>query len=152
MHSEEEVVANVIAILAHIASDAAVLPGKFKNVKAVYLKTHESVALPVYSAPGLSTEDVHEIDDAAHEGVKRRRAAGQKKAKTKKKAADEELPSPDASPAKAVSEELRRGKRKAAAVVAEVKEAGDDDAGATAKKTKKKAGSDLSKQKKRLRA
>ena len=71
-----------MAILSKVASDAGLLPGKFTNIKAVYLKTHDSVALPVYAAPNLTSEEERLIDDDAHKGAKAKKALGMKKEKT----------------------------------------------------------------------
>lgn len=71
-----------MAILSKVASDAGLLPGKFTNIKAVYLKTHDSVALPVYAAPSLTSEEERLIDDDAHKGAKAKKALGMKKEKT----------------------------------------------------------------------
>jgi ribosome biogenesis protein UTP30 len=57
--SEEEIVENVLAVVAALGD---VVPRKFKNVQALYLKTGESVALPLYAA---LPDDGHKIEDVA---------------------------------------------------------------------------------------
>ena len=50
LHDDEQVADNVMAVVSQISSSSTLFPGKFKNVKALYLKTHDSVALPIYNA------------------------------------------------------------------------------------------------------
>jgi ribosome biogenesis protein UTP30 len=57
--TEEEIVQNVMAVVAALGD---VVPRKFKNVQALYLKTGESVALPLYAA---LPDDGQKIEDIA---------------------------------------------------------------------------------------
>ncbi|KAL6652449.1 hypothetical protein ACP70R_011374 [Stipagrostis hirtigluma subsp. patula] len=79
--TQEEAVENVVAA---VEAAAACVPRKWKNVRALHVKSPESVALPLYSAPGTGEEDVGNVEatkreDAASEeqgSVKRRRKSG----------------------------------------------------------------------------
>lgn len=51
---EDDCVENVMAALGEAANK---LPGKFKGIKALYLKTSESVALPIYQTGIALKED-----------------------------------------------------------------------------------------------
>ena len=154
MHSEDEVVANVMEILSKVASDAGLLPGKFTNIKAVYLKTHDSVALPVYAAPSLTSEEERLIDDDAHKGAKAKKMLGMKKKEKLTSVKSLLVDAPDActgqkgkmTPSKTDSQKKRKKKRDDDVEEEErEEEAGipkeDDDADAEdvpVKKTKKK--------------
>ena len=49
---EDEIVENIMAVAEQLGN---VVPRKWKNVQALYLKTNESVALPIYtSAPDVA--------------------------------------------------------------------------------------------------
>ena len=67
LHNEKQVVANIVSIIEQIKSKNGVVPGKFKNVRALYLKTHDSVALPIYNA-SYGTTDTDEIAGIGVEG------------------------------------------------------------------------------------
>ncbi|XP_062224831.1 uncharacterized protein LOC133923564 [Phragmites australis] len=54
----EEAVENVVAA---VEAAAACVPRKWRNVRALHVKSPESVALPLYSAPGTGGDD-HDCD------------------------------------------------------------------------------------------
>ena len=56
---EDECVENIIAVLEQAVEK---LPGKWKGIKSLYLKTAESVALPVYQAE-VEVEAVEEVKE-----------------------------------------------------------------------------------------
>ena len=45
------------AALAAVEAAAACVPRKWRNVRALHVKSPESTALPLYSAPGTGVED-----------------------------------------------------------------------------------------------
>ena len=72
--SVDEITENAIAAIANLVE---IIPRKWANVQGVYLKTNESVALPVYNALPDAAEDkkAREEEAAAREAAKAKRAA-----------------------------------------------------------------------------
>jgi ribosome biogenesis protein UTP30 len=85
--SREEAVENVVAA---VEAAAACVPRKWRNVRALHVKSPESVALPLYSAPGTGSDQ--DVDgDANPEAAKRESSAAaaqeQGRVKRRKKSA-----------------------------------------------------------------
>lgn len=61
-HSQEQVLENFTQVLDRVAD---VLPGKWKNIQSIYIKTKDSVALPVHVAspnPPDASQDLKQDD------------------------------------------------------------------------------------------
>ena len=70
--SQKEVVANAVAAIANAVE---VIPRKWANVQSIYMKTNESVALPIYNAMPEPEEEKEE-DEEEH---KEEKVKGKKK-------------------------------------------------------------------------
>jgi len=49
------------------------IPGEWENIKAMFVKTSNSVALPVYQASPLATYDLTEVEQHGEEKAKKRK-------------------------------------------------------------------------------
>ena len=87
IHSEDQVVCNIISIINQIATNAKLMPGKFRNVKALYLKSHDSVALPIFNES--ISETYHNTNDA-NEHDKEKVSSGKKRKLSSTAAAEDE--------------------------------------------------------------
>ena len=70
---QDEIVENIMAVAEQLGN---VVPRKWKNVQALYLKTNESVALPIYSsAPEEAALRIPKSAGAGSEEKKKVKAA-----------------------------------------------------------------------------
>ncbi|GAA5985734.1 hypothetical protein JCM10908_007090 [Rhodotorula pacifica] len=92
LHSPEELLANLDAVLPHIATRIPNAPSTFSNIQSLHLKTSTSVSLPIYvaslqqrfEATGLSAAQEEE-KRAAKEKKEKEKEERQKRAEEKEK-------------------------------------------------------------------
>lgn len=108
--STKDVVENIVAA---IPESVAHIPRKWKNVQAIHIKTHDSVALPIYNAlPDFAIA----TSDAKGAAEKTEEPEVEKKEKTPKKAAK------TSTPKKSSAKKSPGSKRKAASATKSPKE------------------------------
>ncbi|KAF8704223.1 hypothetical protein HU200_031720 [Digitaria exilis] len=76
----EEAVENVVAA---VEAAAACVPRKWRNVRALHVKSPESVALPLYSVPGTSSD--HDVDGSPEVTKQEFAAAAEDQGRVKKR-------------------------------------------------------------------
>ncbi|KAF8703608.1 hypothetical protein HU200_032428 [Digitaria exilis] len=76
----EEAVENVVAA---VEAAAACVPRKWRNVRALHVKSPESVALPLYSAPGTNSD--HDVDGSSEVRKREFAAATEEQGRVKKR-------------------------------------------------------------------